>query len=395
MTASYGSQVDCTQWKTVRELLGADVLQPHFQPIAQLADGALYGHEALIRTPAGCQWRTPDELFAAARAENLAIELEIECVRIALRAWGRMVVPGQLFVNLSASALVTALARSDIESVVAFSHNASVAPGGLVVELTEHEQVRDVDSLVAAVGSLRRHKTCLALDDFGDGRSSLRLWSELKPEIVKIDKYFIHDLPSHPEKLQVLRALMQISQTLGSRLVAEGIETADELHLVRDLGIGLGQGWSLGRPMPNPVSEIPESAMAIIRSKDVAVFPERRRETQHRANTSALLREVPPASPSTTNQELFERFSADESLPAIAVVENGHPLGLVGRQHFIDRYAQPFCREIYGRQSCTTFANLAPRLIDVRSSIDDLTAVLTSEDQAYLSEGIIIVDGQT
>ena len=375
------------------ELIEQRLLLPHFQPISQLSDGSVHGHEALIRTPPGCRWRNPDELFGAARESGQSTSLEIECVRAALQAWSRFNAPGRLYLNLSAAALIAALDEPDVATLLARLGNGMVAPESIVVELTEHEQVRDVEALAGAVARLRRHKVALALDDFGDGRSSLRLWSELKPEIVKIDKYFTRQLSRHAEKLQTLRALLQISQTLGASLVAEGIESTEDLLLVRDLGIGLGQGWALGRPQALPVAQIPAPARAVIHSKDVAVFPERRRTTQQRASARTLLREVPPVPSQCSNQALFELFAAQEALEAVAIVDDGRPVGLVGRQHFVDRFAKPYFPELYGRKPCTLFANLTPRLVDIHAGIEHLAEVLTSDDQRYLAEGIIIVDG--
>jgi diguanylate cyclase (GGDEF)-like protein len=374
-------------------LIDQRLLLPHFQPIVQLSDGSVHGHEALIRTPAGCRWANPDALFLAAREAGLSTRLEIECVRAALQAWSRFKPPGRLYLNLSAAALMAALEAPDVTSLLSRLGNGVVAPESIVVELTEHEHVRDVEALAGAVARLRRHKVALALDDFGDGRSSLRLWSELKPEIVKIDKYFSRHLSRHAEKLQTLRALLQISQTLGASLVAEGIESTEDLHLVRDLGIGLGQGWALGLPQAQPVAQIVAPALAVIRSKDVAVFPERRRTTQQRASARTLLREVPPVSLSCSNQDLFEIFVAQDSLEAVAIVDGERPVGLVSRQHFVDRFAKPYFPELYGRKACTLFANLSPRLVDLHAGIEDLAEVLTSHDQRYLAEGIIIVDG--
>lgn len=377
---------------SVRKLIEARALAPHFQPIVRLGDGLLFAHEALIRTPADCPWRSPDALFAAARAEGLTIALELECVRLALYRWTRGGGRGKLFVNLSAGALVTALAQRDIESILSVMQGAGVSPSDVVVELTEHEHVKDFDALASAVRRLRRHRAGVALDDFGDGRSSLRLWSELKPEIVKIDKYFTHNLAQHPEKLQTLRALHQISQTLGSQLVAEGIETPEDLRLVRDLDIHYGQGWLLGRPQWPPLLTVPSEALDVLRSRDVAVFPERRRNAQQRATPAMLLDEVPAIHPAMSNQELFDIFTADARLSAVAIVEDGRPQGIVGRQQFVDRFAKPYVKELFGRKACTLFANMAPRILDMHAGIDELTAILTSEDQRYLSEGIIITE---
>ncbi|OYU94040.1 MAG: diguanylate phosphodiesterase, partial [Burkholderiales bacterium PBB5] len=376
---------------SVADLVAHGVLTVAFQPIALLADGAVHGHEALVRSPPDCGLPNPDLLFAAARAQGVEIPLELHCVRLALAAWARSGSAGKLFINLSARALVTALAQQDLEA--AFAGGArGLLPAGIVVELTEHEQVRDVDALMAAAARLRAMGARLALDDFGDGRSSLRLWSELKPEIVKIDKYFTHDLPRHPEKLQTMRALLQISQTLGSVVVAEGIETADELRVLRDLGIHLGQGWLLGRPQAAPVAAVLAPAQAVISSSQVAVFPERRRPAQQRASVRNLIEDVPPVPPKMTNDALLERFSADERLRALAIVRDGQPIGLVSRQRFIDRYAKPFFRELHGRKPCTSFADLSPRLVEMHHGLDELTEVLTSEDQRYLADGFIVVE---
>lgn len=378
---------------TVKALLAQGGLHPHFQPIADLAEGHSAAHEALIRTPAGCPWRSPDELFAAAREEGCAVALEIECVRLALRAWMGLRPAGRLFVNLSAQALVTALAQADLNLLLTLTEEAHLSASGVVIELTEHERVRDIAALEAAVARLRRHKVQIALDDFGDGRSSLRLWSELKPEFVKIDRYFVHQLPQHPEKLQTLRALIQIAQVFGSTLIAEGIETEDELHLVRDLGIRLGQGWLLGRPAHTPVAQALPAALAVIERKDLAVFPERRRAAHRRAAVPQVLREIAPVTPAQSNDELLQRFATDEAAHAIAIVDEARrPLGLVSRTRFVTQYAKPYFKELYGRQSCTLSANLSPRLLDLTADIDTLTAVLTSEDQRYLSEGVIIVE---
>jgi len=381
-----------TDGQALRGLIDSHRLVAHFQPIVQMSDGAVFAHEALIRTPPSCAWRTPDELFAAAARAGLGVELEIECLRRALHAWATDGGVGRLFLNLSARALVTVLAQRDLESLMAVSRSARVAPEGLVVELTEHEHVRDVEVLAAAVGRLRRHKVGIALDDFGDGRSSLRLWSELKPEFVKVDKYFTRELQAHPEKVQTLRALLQISQTLGSALVAEGIESDADLRLVRDLGIGFGQGWALGRPQARPHAAPPEAALAVIRSKDIAVMPEPRRAPQQRASIHAVLREIEPLPSSTSCEALFARFMSDERLHAVALVDDGAPVGVVSRQDFIARYATAFFRELYGRRPCLTFANPAPRCLDLHAGIDDLAAVLTSDDQRYLLEGIVITE---
>jgi diguanylate cyclase (GGDEF)-like protein len=380
--------------ETIRSLIETRRLTPHFQPIVDLADGRVYAHEALVRTPVGCRWPNPDALFAAARQQNETDTLEIECIRLALLNWQRQPAAGKLFLNISASTLVKMMTQMEIDRLLTVAVRGPLRSADIVIELTEHEHVKDFDALQNAVRRVRRHGMSIALDDFGDGRSSLRLWSEIKPEIVKIDKYFTQGLERHADKVQTLRALMQISQTLGSALVAEGIETADELRLLRDLGIPYGQGWLLGRPAAAAVQAALPAAREVIGSKQLAVIPENRRTASPQASPWALLEEAAPVLASTTNQELFARFETDETLFAVAVVDEQHrPVGLVSRQEFVARCAKRYFPELFGRKSCLLFANQSPRIVDLNADIDALTEVLTSEDQRYLTEGFIVTDG--
>lgn len=379
--------------RTVRDLIERRLLTAHFQPIGDLRDGSVHAHEALIRGPAGSPFALPDALFAAAAKEACSFELEVECVRRALASWSASPRSGRLFVNFSAGALIRTLTERGIEDVIATVAAQGIAASSVVIELTEHERVRDPEALHTACAALRRYGIGIALDDFGDGRSSLRLWSELKPDLVKIDKYFLKDLPRHGDKLQTLRALLQIAETFGSQLVAEGLEGAEELRLARDLGIAYGQGWALGRPAARPVTALLPAAQAVLTSRDIAVFPELKRASNSGYTASRLLIAAPSVDPDTTHDEVYELLRETDALHALAVVDDDRPVALINRGQFIASYARPYFKELYGSKPCTLFANLAPLTIEVHTGIEELTGVLTSGDQRYLTEGFVITEG--
>jgi len=380
-------------WRTVHDLIERHALQAHFQPIADLHDGSVYAHEALIRGPAHSNFASPEALFAAAHREGCAFELEVECVNRAMAAWSAGDRSGRLFLNFSAGALVRTVTEHGIEDVTSIARACGIAPSSLVVELTEHEQVRDPAALLEVCEMLRRHGVGIALDDFGDGRSSLRLWSELKPDLVKIDKYFLKDLARHGDKLQTLRALLQIAETFGSRLVAEGLEGAEELRLARDLGIRYGQGWALGRPAPAPVERVLAEAREVLTSRDIAVFPELKRASNGNYTASSLLIAAPAVRTDSTHDEVYALLCERDALHALAVVENDRPVALIDRSQFIASYARPYFKELYGNKPCTMFASLAPLTVELHTSIEELTSVLTSGDQRYLTEGYILTEG--
>lgn len=363
-----------------------------FQPIVNMRDGSIHAHEALIRGPVGTPLHTPDALLAAARGEELLLDFEIACVVTALTQWSALRDPGRLFVNLSALALVEMVRTRTAEALLSSIHALGIQPRMLVIEITEHERVNDIQTLGEVVQPLHAAGVMLALDDFGDGRSSLRLWSELQPDIVKIDKYFTGEVSRHAKKVQTLRALMQIAEVFGASLVAEGIETAEDLRIVRDLGISYGQGYLIGRPAAAPRKLIATEAAQVLRDQRVAVMPALRT-----ASVSGRLKEVqtlaaPSVASATTHDELARMFELHPSLHAIAIVDEGKPVGLLDRRQFMERYAKRYFKELYGSKSCVTFANMSPRLIEREHDTEDLVGILTSQDQRYLTEGFIVTE---
>ncbi len=379
--------------QTVAQVLSREALQAHYQPIADLKTGKVMAHESLIRGPVDTPLHMPDPLFRAARSEGLSVKLEQACLVAALRTWVSHAQGKRLFVNLSAQTLVTMVESLSIAGVMQALSKLNVAPSALVIEITEHEHVSDLPRLIEVAAALRALGLRFALDDFGDGRSSLRLWAELRPEFVKIDKYFVHDLPHQAVKVQTIKGVMRFAETFGTLLVAEGIETEAELQVVRDLGIEFGQGYLLGRPQAEPAESVLEGASRIIASSEISVLPEMTRAASADFTVQRLAIAVQTFAVDTTIDDAAAAFTRDGTLRSVALVDNGFPVGLLNRQTFVDRYAKPYFKEVYGRKPCILFANTTPLILDKYTGIDALTAVLTSSDQRYLSEGFIVTEG--
>ncbi|HRL97983.1 MAG TPA: phosphodiesterase [Acidovorax sp.] len=363
-----------------------------FQPLADLREGSIYAHEALIRGPQGSPLHTPDALLAQARREHILQDFELLCVFTALQQWGAQGAQGRLFVNISADALVHGVAFIGPlmlgQAVRSFGMHARM----LVLEITEHDRVTDMPELRAAIKAVHACGARLALDDFGDGRSSLRLWSEVKPDFVKIDKYFIHDISNHPENLQMLQAIKGIAQVYGTQLIAEGIETQDDLRALRDLDIPYGQGWLLGRPAAVPRDSVERLAQEVMQDRRVAVLPHLGQTARPGILRSLMVVQAPCASPGTSNDAVATLFHQHPDLHALPVVEGTRPVALINRQQFMNHYATLYFREVHGRKPCLAFANTAPRVVELDCDVDQLVGILTSQDQRYLNDGYIVTD---
>ena len=373
------------------QLVRAGQLHCVFQPLADLREGTVYAHEALIRGPESSAWHTPDVLLEMARQEHLLQDFELICVYTALQNWGAARASGRLFINISAAALVQAVALCGADTLARTVRTFGVQPRMVVLEITEHERVIDIAPLRQAVQCVHGAGMRLALDDFGDGRSSLRVWSEVKPDFVKIDKYFVRNISAQPQSLQMVQAIKGIAQVFGTTLVAEGIETPADLRALRDLDIAYGQGWLLGYPDRQPVGVLPAEAIAVLQDRRVAVLP----PLAHPSARPGVLRHVPvlqapTLAPDTVNDTVAACFQRHGNLHALAIVEGDRPIALVNRQQFMTNYATLYFREVHGRKPCLAFANMQPRIIERDCDVEQLLGILTSQDQRYLSDGFII-----
>jgi diguanylate cyclase (GGDEF)-like protein len=373
-------------------LLRKGGLYPVFQPIANLRDGGVYAHEALIRGPVGSPLHTPDALLQAAAEEGLSQAFEMECIWCALKSWGEQRQSGRLFLNISASVLAAAFEEFGVARLLAHIRSLAVTPRMLMLEITEHERVPDMDQLLRIATVVRESGIGLVLDDFGDGRSSLRLWSQLKPEIVKIDKYFTRNISAHADQLKTLQALQQIAEIFGSELVAEGIETAEDLRVLRDLAINYGQGYLLGYPDRLPVASVQEHALQVLQEPHIVVFP-----APSRGPTGGQLRDLsimraPTVTCATSNTELAAVFSEHPALHAVAMLEGDRPVGIINRAQFMVEFTKLYYREVWGRRDCSAHVNRQPRVIERDHSVDEILGILTSQDQRYLADGFIVTE---
>jgi EAL domain-containing protein (putative c-di-GMP-specific phosphodiesterase class I) len=217
-----------------------------FQPILDIAGGRVAGHEALVRGPAGTWLESPAALFAAARETDRFERLAIVCIQETLRAFSSHGSQGLLFLNMSPRLVQRpgfdpARARRFLEAL-------ELRPASVVIELTEDFPAIDLRLLREALLLYRSMGFRVALDDLGEGFSSLRLWSELRPEFVKADKHFVRGIARDAVKRQFLSSIQDIARRCGTQVIAEGVEVAEDLRAVRRIGVAMAQGWFIGRP---------------------------------------------------------------------------------------------------------------------------------------------------
>lgn len=362
-----------------------------FQPIVRLDDNHIVGHEGLMRDT--LRRSTPLELLDLARLAGRLGELETHAVKVIAQSFD-FERGGRLLVNLSAQAILQGAVRPQevIESLQFSGRDLS----RFVIEITERDIVEDVGRLADALGYLRGAGIRIALDDFGNGHSNFELWHELSPEYVKLDRFLVHNIAESAGRLSIVKALVQVAESLGTDLIAEGVERMQDLAIIKDLGIGYAQGYLLGQPSPRVASIVPQEVRDAPAQK-LPVWPRSGRGSGFPKVTAAhLMIQAPSITDAASNFEAEQIFRAFPDLTALPVLDGERrPVGLINRRVFNERMAVPFARELIGRKSCAQLMHESPIVAEVGQSIDAMSEILLGEDQRYLSDGFIITrDGR-
>jgi diguanylate cyclase (GGDEF)-like protein/PAS domain S-box-containing protein len=238
----------------LREAMDGNQLRLHYQPIVELATGAIVGTEVLLR------WRHPERGFLEAKGfvqflEKSELMLPVgswalrEACRQA-RSWEELRPdhpPFLMSVNVSSRQLEQPDFVSDLSAMLTES---GLSPQRLELELTESALMEHPESSMIALKCVKELGVRLAIDDFGTGYSSLEYVARFAPDRVKIDQSFIRRLPYDRSAAAIVQAIMSLSNALALDTTAEGIETAEQLNLLRDVGCRCGQGYFFSRPVP-------------------------------------------------------------------------------------------------------------------------------------------------
>jgi EAL domain-containing protein (putative c-di-GMP-specific phosphodiesterase class I)/GGDEF domain-containing protein len=248
MTARDADRLQHRRLTELRAILQEGRLTTHYQPIVEMESGAIMGYEALTRGPRDTSLEGPEALFACSRSARLSSELDAACRRQALRGARGFDPAKKLFLNalpetLGAPGFVDRGLRSALEE-------AALQPRHVVLEITERTAIEDFEAFGRELDRLRGMGFLVAIDDVGTGYSSLQTISEVAADFLKIDISLIKNIHQSLIKQDLVHSLLQVASRTETRVIAEGIESAEEYRALRSCGVRYGQGFYIARPAP-------------------------------------------------------------------------------------------------------------------------------------------------
>lgn len=371
---------------TLADVIARRALRVHFQPIVSVPTGRVLAYEALSRGPQGSAYANPLPMFQAAREHGLLASLERVCRERAIESWVDTGLSELLFLNVSPEVLIDPSHISGITIQLLADHG--LTPPHIVIEITEQSPGIDPGLMAEAAEHYQSMGFSIALDDLGDGYAGLRLWSQLDPDYVKLDRHFVSGLDHDRVKRRFVRSIIDIAHSLGSRVIAEGVEQEGELDALLELGADYCQGWLFARPNPAPhlAREKLDSclvALAASRRPSVAATEIRR-----------LCVTLPALETTLSVATAAERFSRLPEANALAVVdEQGTPVGLLGRRQLMALLGNRFGFDLYGRQSIDKIMQRGALCVEAGEPLERVSRKVTGRDDSMRDEDFIITDG--
>lgn len=357
-----------------------------YQPIVHLGSGSVLAYEALARP------RHPDAggplgffsvLEQAGRrleGERAAFEAAIQGLLTSERAFPRV----KLFVNASPTTLMDP--QFDVTELILLAERAGLAASDLVVEVTESEAVDDLDSLARRADRLRHLGIGIAVDDAGAGHASFRVITRLRPSYIKIDRDLVVDVDTDGARHAFIEAMVRFSREIGSRLIAEGIETEAELASLAGLGVEAGQGFFLARPAIG----LWESPVAEAR-RVIALAAQRPKLGGAQVTIGQLATAASSLEPGATLAQIRARFAAEPALGMLVATDGNRVVAQLTRR-VLERIGAAGAWDHVADRPAIEFAD--HQSLTVQSDLDvvEVGAILAARERDDLVEDVVVTD---
>ncbi len=357
------------------------LLYPVYQPIFNLHKANLYGYEALIRGPLNSSLHTPINLFQTAHQLGHLSELEYACRETSCHTFATLKGPGKLFINVSPMSLVESGYQQGMTHKIL--EKIGLSPDRIVIELSEQYPLDDYEVIRQATLHFRNMGFEIAIDDLGSGYAGLRVWEELRPDYVKIDRHFIENIDTDKAKQEFVSSIQKIALGLSCQVVAEGIETIEQLVTVRKLGIPFGQGYYLGRP---------ESHLHVREPQGLRNEPPCPRTKAHYTVAGELAEQAKTVVPSATFESVIELFRRNKKLICLPVLADEFVVGNITRNDMLERMASPYTRELYLKKKARDFMNSEPVTIEYNSSLEEAGNIISQQNDEQIDSHFIVTN---
>ncbi|WP_130536644.1 GGDEF domain-containing protein [Thiomicrorhabdus indica] len=385
---SNSKKVELLQTSSGQELcaiFATENLSTHFQSIVELKSRSTFAFEALTRGPESSKLYSPLNLFYTAEKHQCLLEMDVLARKTAIKNFAntRSIHNNcaKLFINVSAQSLMSAAHQSG--QTLNFLTENDMNLNQIVIEITESHPIDDIQPFLKAINHYRSLGFQVALDDLGAGYNGLKLWSELKPDYVKIDKHFVHNVDINADKYRFLETINTLAKGSNAKVIAEGVETENELKALQKIGIDYVQGFLFKRPSPLPSLKLDYE------------WPQ---TTENRFSQNESIGSISKPHPvldvKARVKDASEFFLKNSNVNFLPVLDNQIPAGIVWRDELLSLLASQYGRDLHLKKPVSHFMNRPPKVFDFSESLVNVSREITSHESSFNSAFLITRQGK-
>lgn len=299
-----------------------------FQPIISIRDGVVLGYEALSRITCDSEIKNPEDLFNSAREFNYMWDLELLCRTKALESAYKFMIPPfnkKLFINVNPNIMHDDSFKKGFTKD--FLKQYTILPQNIIFEITERNVIEDLIGFKSTVSHYKNQEYNIAIDDVGSGYSGLNLISDVAPDYIKLDMLLIRDINIDKIKYALVKGMVEFSKASNIKLIAEGIETYEELETIINLGVQYGQGYFIQKP-DSVVKEISPVVLQAILDINIK---KNRSERDCIFNTSIrnICETTEIISPNITIPKVYDIMKKNPGCFGLCIIDNDVPIGII------------------------------------------------------------------
>ena len=362
-----------------------------FQPIISLKSGFVLGYEALSRITCESEFENLETLFATARKYNRLWDLELLCRTTALENAYKFILPPynkKLFINVNPNIM------HDINFKKGFTRDFlrqyNISPQNIIFEITERNVIDDLIGFSSTISHYKSQDYKIAIDDVGAGYSGLNLISDVNPHYIKLDMNLIRNINTDNLKSALVKGMLEFSKASNNKIIAEGIETYEELETLIKLGVKYGQGYYIQKPHDN-ILEINRDIMKSIKEINTAKNQIMESSIYH-SSIKNICNTMKTISPNELTVNAYDIIKQDPNCSGLCVVDNNVPIGIITKEKLLFALSGQYGFTLYQKKPISKIMDREFLLVENITSIETVSSLAMERPNEKLYDFIVVTE---
>lgn len=370
------------------QLIAEKNIRTMYQPIVALESGAIIGYEALSRGPEGSAFEQPLALIEAADSCGMSWELDWAFRSLAIERAEGLLEDQYLFINVDPKIIY------DETHEVGMTREAlsrfNISPGCVIFEITERTAIEDYDGFNQILQNYVDQGYKIAIDDVGAGYSGMNRILETRPQFLKMDMNLIRHIHRDSFKQAIVKSFVQLGQNTNIRLIAEGIETKEELKMLIRLGVYAGQGYYLAKPSPKLLSIPNQIKSEIVKYNQIMASSNAYSANYHYVGTIAeQVRSVNVSVKCKDVEQFFKQYDSE----AICIIDKHRISGIITKSAFHQAMSGQYGHAVYSNREIALIMNTQPLIVDYYTPVHKVAELAIDRQDQSIYDAIIVKRG--